>query len=159
LLFNETLAGRAAFIGFYDLAASAYQELGSAGLLWLAQAQRGAGNVDAAIASARGALDRDPYSIEAHDLLRALLEAKGEQRAAGSEQQRIDAIRADPRRPDAALTMAFDPPYPVLHGDAPTKVGDTDVYDHSYFATTLANPSGRDVEIESAILISDGTAE
>ena len=89
----------------------------------------------------------------------ALLEAKGDRSGARAEQQRIDAIRADPRRPDAALTITFDPPYPVLHDDGPTKVGDTDVYDHSYFATTLANPSGRDVEIERAILISDGTAE
>jgi tetratricopeptide (TPR) repeat protein len=158
-LFNETLAGRAAFVGFHDLAASAYAELGSAGLLWLAQAQRAAGDGDAAIASARRALERDPYWIEAHDLLRALLEAKGDQSGARAEQARADAIRSDPRRPGAALTIAFDPPYPVLHSDAPTKVGDTDVYDHSYFAATLANPSGRAVEIESAILISDGTAE
>ena len=159
LLFNETLAGRAAYVSFWGLAASAYAELGSAGVLWLAHAQRTLGDLGGATTSVRRALDRDRYWIEAHELLGALLEAQGDHSGADAEKARVKAIRSDPRRPGAPLTMTFDPPYPVLHGDAPTKVDGVDVYDHSYFAVTLANPSARDVEIESAILISDGTAQ
>jgi tetratricopeptide (TPR) repeat protein len=159
LLFHETQGARASYVGFWDLAVTSYAELGSAALLPLADAQRAAGDTDAAIASARRAIARDPFWIEAHELLGRLLEAKGDRAAARAEERRVAEIRSDPGRPGASLALAFDPPNPVLHGDAPTRVGDTDVYDHSYFGTTIANPSARDVEIESVILVSDGTAD
>ena len=125
LLFHETVGARAAYVAFVDLAVSAYAELGSAGFFWLAHAQRGAGDLDAAIASARRALERDPFWIEAHELLSALLEKQGDHGAARAAKRRAAAIRSDPARPGTPLTLSFDPPYPVLRGGAPTKVGET----------------------------------
>jgi tetratricopeptide (TPR) repeat protein len=157
LLFHEALADRAAYIGFYDLAVGHYAELGSAGLLPLARAQASADDADGAIASVRKALERDPFRIETQDLLRWLLEKRGDRDGAQRAERRIAEIRADAGRPDAAVALAFDPPGPILHRDAPVKVGDTAVYDHSFFTTTLANPSAREVEIVSVTLVSDGT--
>jgi tetratricopeptide (TPR) repeat protein len=158
LLFHETLGDRASYIGFHDLAVSAYAELGAYGLLPLARAQQAAGKVEEATATAREAVERDPYSIEALELLHWLLVASEDRAGAERVEQRLAKIRSDPDRPDAAVTIAFDPPYPVLHSDRPVRVGDTDVYDYSVFGLTLANPSAREIEVESVTLEADGTA-
>ncbi len=162
-LFWETLGDRASYVGFFDMAVSAYQKPGDALLLPLTRAQWAAGDLEAATESVRKVLARDSFHVEALELLAGLLAAQGDGAGSREIERRLAKIRSDPTRPDAPVTLTFDPPRPVLHVDEPVRVptesGEVTVYEHSNFVSTLTNTGTRDVEILHVTMKSQGTAQ
>jgi hypothetical protein len=67
-------------------------------------------------------------------------------------------LSREPSRSAAPIALSFDPATPTFDPVTTLDVGGTKVYDHSSFQVTMRNPSRQDVEIESVMLESAGTA-
>jgi hypothetical protein len=155
--FERKLGDRAAYIGFSDLAASAYETLHPFAKLDLARARPAAGDTALAIEAAAAAVDRNPFDLEALRWLHWIQKQQGLASAAALTAARIEKTRADPTRPYDPVVATFSPESPTLHIEAPTQVGETTVYDHSFFSVALTNTSAGDVAIEAVRCYSDGT--
>jgi TPM domain len=155
-LFQQVLGDRARYVGFYDLAVSAYSKLGPEGYIPIALTYREQGDYKRAAAWVRRAVQRNPYDTAALRLLRDVL---GQAHDAGSREvdAQLAALGRDPTHKDLPLEVSFDPARPALHIDDTTQVGKTAVYDYSFFSVTLANPSARPVQITKVVLASAGT--
>ncbi|MEM7409971.1 MAG: TPM domain-containing protein [Myxococcota bacterium] len=155
--FRETLGDRASYIGFHDLAVSAYEKLHARGWWKLAHAQRNAGDPEAALATARKLMERDPYRIEVLELVRTLAEETGDLDGASGIMRQIAAIRANPHRPQDPVTIQFAPARPTFDPGLPIQIESGSLYDHSSFGVTLKNTSARPVEIARIGFSSTGT--
>jgi tetratricopeptide (TPR) repeat protein len=158
-LFQETLARRAEYVGFHDLAIEAYQKLGDAAALDVARVYATRGDPQAGLRWVRRALARNAYDRDALLAERELLAAAGDADGAGAVAAKLAALAEAAERKDLPLELRFDPPVPVLEIGEPTQVGTTVVYDHANFSVTLENPSGRAVELMSVKVASAGTGE
>ena len=154
---NDRLARRAEYLGFYDLAIEAYSRLGDPAALDVARVYAQKEKHAEAARSARRAVELNPYDHDALEALRGYLVAAGDAAGAAEIQAKLAALAASPDRKDQPIGVRFDPPAPTLVIDAPTLVGTTKVFDHSRFAVTLDNPTGRPVQIVSVVLRSAGT--
>ena len=154
---HDTLARRAEYLGFYDLAIESYKQLGDAGALDVARVYAQKGEHEQAARSARLALEANPYDRIALEALRGHLAAAGDAAGAAEIEAKLAALAGGPDRKDQPIGVRFDPPAPTLVIDAPTLVGTTKVFDHSRFGVTLDNPTGRPVQIVSVVLRSAGT--
>jgi TPM domain len=156
---HDTLARRAEYLGFYDLAIEAYTRLGDPAALDVARVYAQKGEHAQAARSARRAVESNPYDHDALEALRGYLVAAGDADEAGEVEAKLAALAGSPDRKDRSLGIRFDPPAPTLVIDEPTLVGTTKVFDHSRFAVTLENPTGRPVQIVSVVLRSAGTGD
>lgn len=159
LLFQQSLGDRAAYLGFHDLAAEAYEASPIRDWIELARQRRAAGDLGRAVGAVRSEVDRNPYDLEALGLLRDLLEERDDAAGAREIERRIAEVRANPARPGAPVTVSFEPARPALQIGEPTRVGETEVFDHSSFAATLTNTSQSDVELVSVIVTTSGDNE
>jgi hypothetical protein len=155
-LIHERLGRRAEHLGFYDLAIEAYTRLGDDALLDLARVWAQKDQPAQAATFARRALEKNPYDREALEALRGYLAAAGDTGGANEAASQLAALAASPEHKDLPVGVRFDPPAPTLEIDEPTMVGTTKVFDHSQFAVTLENPTGRPVQIVSVVLRSGG---
>lgn len=155
-LFHETLGRRAEYLGFYDLAAEAYARIPDFAALDAARAHARNDDLEAAVRAVRRALARNPRDRETLEAMRGVLEAS--QDAAGAKEiaAQLAALAAEPNR-YVPVQVHFDPPDPVLHLDAPTMVGTTRVFDHSFFTVTLENPSDRPVVLDRVVVKTAGS--
>ena len=157
-LFRRTLAERAVYLGFAELAVEMYEGMASPPPGPLADAHRRAGNAAEAERYARVAAERDPLDLGALRMLQTLLSENGKRAEAGEVRERADAIQRDPGRIAEPVEVTFDPPHPVLQTGAPTDVGGATVYDHAFFSVTLTNRAGRPVEVERVLVTNTGTS-
>ena len=158
-LIHETLARRAEYLGFFDLAIEAYSRLEDAALLDVARVYALKGEPAQAVSSARRAVELNPYDRDTLEALGGYLAAAGDPAGAKEIEAKLAALAASPERKDLPIGIRFDPPAPTLEIDAPTLVGTTKVYDHSHFAVTIENPTGRAVQIVRVSLRSAGTGD
>jgi hypothetical protein len=156
-LFQETLARRAEYIGFHDLAIDAYRKLGDAAALDVARVYATRGEPAEGLEFVRRALTRNPYDRDALRAERDLLAQAGDAEGARGVEARLAALADAAEHKDRPVELRFDPAAPAFEIGSPTRVGDTQVYDHAVFSVTLDNPSGRPVELTSVRVTSAGT--
>jgi hypothetical protein len=158
-LFHETLGRRAEYLGFYDLALEGYNGLGDYAVLDIARVYSKKDDFAGAVRAARRAVRRNPHDREALEALQGYLVAAGDAAGAQEIATQLEALAANSTGKDLPVAVRFDPPNPTLEIDEPTLVGDTRVYDHSFFSVTLENPSRRPIEIVRVMAYTVGTGD
>ena len=159
LLFREILGERALYLGFWDLAASAFAGMEGSGDLKLAQAYRELGDLEAAEQRLRRVLERDPHHGEALGDLQDVVRRSEREREAAELRQRAQAAMRDPARRNLGLAVSFDPARPVIDNDNTIVVDGTTVFDHSVFGVILENRSGVPLAIENVDVRTHGTGK
>jgi uncharacterized protein len=154
----QTLAERAQYLGFPELAIPAYERAGPGFEIPLAQAWLDQGDAGRAGEWIDRALADDPFDLHALAWKQYLAERQGTAQELESARSAALRVAADPRQPGNPVWLRFTPERPVFHPDSTVRSGDVTVHDHSRFGVTLTNTSARSVEIESIRLTSRGTA-
>ena len=154
----QTLADRALYLGFPELAIPAYEKAGPGFELSLAEAYHNLGDAKAANAWVKRALEEDPYNLHALNWRQFLAEKHGTPEEAQLAQAQVALVASNPRRLVNPVWLRFEPEQPRFHPDTTRKSGDATVYDHSQFRVTMTNTSRRPVVIDGVQLTSHGTA-
>jgi hypothetical protein len=155
-LFHETLAQRAEYLGFFDLAVEAYGRMQDFAALDMALVFAREEKFDLAAKATRRALLRNPFDPRALEMLRDYLAAVKDSAGASRAATQLASVTADPAK-HLPIDVIIDPPDPVIDLDQPTRVDDALVYDHVYFTATLANRSSQPVEVIAVNLLTMGT--
>jgi tetratricopeptide (TPR) repeat protein len=154
----QTLADRAQYLGFPELAIPAYEVAGPGLELSLAEAWNDQGDARRAGEWVDRALAEDPYDLYALNWKQYLAQqhgTKGEQQAAGAAVLRVYSDRRQPGNP---VWLRFSPQRPEFHPESTVLSGGVTVFDHSRFGVTMTNTSARPVIVDSVQLTSRGTA-
>jgi hypothetical protein len=154
----QTLAERAMYLGFPELAIPAYEQAGPGFEIALAEAWHDQGNGKRANEWLDRALALDPYDLHALAWKEYVAEQHGNDEAQVTAREAVVRLLADPAQPGNPVRLKFEPAQPRFHPDTTITSGDTTVHDHSRFRVTMTNPSARAVEIERVRLTSRGTA-
>ena len=154
----QTVADRALYLGFPELAIPAYEKIGRGVELSLAEAHNDNGDLAAARRWVSRALEENPYDLHAWRWRQFLADLDGDTEDAARSAAEIARISADRQRISDPVVLYFNPRDPVFHPEATLNVGGVTVFDHSKFSVTIRNTSSRPVEIESVRLTSAGTA-
>jgi hypothetical protein len=154
----QTLADRALYLGFPELAIPAYEGIGRGVELSLAEAYNDLGDRSAARSWVLRALQEDPYDLYALRWQKFLAELDGDHEGAARADDAISTVAADPGGISHPVLLSFDPARPHYYPDTTLDVQGTTVFDHSKFSVTIRNTSRRSVEVESVRLTSMGTA-
>jgi tetratricopeptide (TPR) repeat protein len=156
-LFLDTLADRALYLGFPELAAQTYRKMSPQPHLAISRALAQAEDLPGAEEEARQAVSRNPYDPEALRQLEWTLRREKKEGEAAEVAGTLQTLAKDRDRRWAPVTLSFDPPNPVLVTASPMMSQGQAVYDHSTFSVTMTNPSARSVVIDQVRLISVGT--
>ncbi len=156
-MFLETLADRAAYVGFRQAAIRAYRKLGRQAYAKLAWQEQAAGRGDVAEAVARRAVEQNPFDLISLATLQRALEVAGKASEAAVAAREVDRARRDPLRRHLGVELKVSPEAPRYDIGEPTRVGRTLVYDHAYFEVRLTNRSRRPVTVTRLRLGTAGT--
>jgi len=154
----ETLADRAMYLGFPELAIPAYEKAGAGFEMALAEAFNEQGDALRAAEWVERALAKDPYDLHALNWTQYLAERHGGDSTQARAREAVARVLADPAQPGNPVRLRFDPERPRFHPEATIRSGETTVHDHSQFRVTMTNTSARTVVIDSVRLTSRGTA-
>ena len=154
----QTLADRATYLGFPELAIPAYEQAGAGFELAIAEAWHEQGDAERAGEWLDRALAQNPHDLHALNWKQYLAEQHGNDEERAGAREAVVRVLADPGQPGNAVRLRFEPGQPRFHPETTLKSGDTTVHDHSQFRVTMTNPSARPVVIESVRLTSRGTA-
>jgi tetratricopeptide (TPR) repeat protein len=154
----QTLADRASYLGFPELAIPAYQRAGPGFEIALAEAWHEQGDRDRAGEWLDRALAMDPYDLHALGWKLYLAEQHGSDDEESRASEALARVNADPKMAGHPVRLRFDPAQPRFHAETTIRSGDTTVHDHSQFRVTMTNTSARPVVIDSVRLASRGTA-
>jgi tetratricopeptide (TPR) repeat protein len=154
----QTLADRALYLGFPELAIPAYEKIGRGVELSLAEAHNDNGDRAAARLWVSRALEEDSHDLYALRWQKFLAELDGDHDGGKRAEDAIAKLANDPQRAANPVVLSFDPPHPGFDPDTTIDVNGTTVFDHSRFGVSMRNTSNRMVEIESVKLTSMGTA-
>jgi hypothetical protein len=154
----QTLADRAMYLGFPELAVPAYEEAGPGFEIELAQAWHDQGDAVRAGEWLDRALKADPHDLHALNWKQYLAEQHGDDEDQAAARNAVVRVLANPAKPGNPVWLRFDPQHPRFHPETTVQSGDTTVHDHSRFRVTMTNSSARPVVIDSVRLVSRGTA-
>jgi tetratricopeptide (TPR) repeat protein len=154
----ETLADRALYLGFPELAIPALAKIERGVELRLAEAYANDGDPGSARLWTERALAENPFDWYALHRLKHLAERHGSAQEVALVDAQIAALTADPAGRVHPVELTFDPAQPAFHPESTVQSDGVTVYDHSHFRVTMKNTSYRPVEIESVRLTSHGTA-
>lgn len=154
----QTLADRAMYLGFPELAVPAYEQAGPGFEMTLAEAWNEQGDAARAGEWVDRALERDPHDLHALNWKQYLAEGHGSDEDKARARDAVVRVLTDPGRPGNPVRLRFEPEWPRFHPDTTVRSGDTTVHDHSQFGVTMTNTSARPVVIDSVRLASRGTA-
>lgn len=154
----ETLAERALYLGFPELAIPALEQAGPGFEAKLAEAWHDAGDGRLAGAWIDKALAEDPYDLHALNWKEFLAERYGSGQDQELARAQLLLVLSGPKKLGNPVWLQFDPQRPRFHPEGTLRSGDTAVHDHSRFAVTMTNRSGRPVVIDRVRLASRGTA-
>jgi hypothetical protein len=154
----QTLADRAMYLYFPELAIPAYEKAGPGFELALAEAWHEQGDAQQAKAYVRRALEDDPYNLHALNWQLYLAEQHGTEEERELAQAEIALVAANPRHLVNPVWLRFEPEQPRFHPDTTVESDGVAVHDHSRFRVWMTNTSRRPVVIESVRLASSGTA-
>jgi tetratricopeptide (TPR) repeat protein len=154
----QTIAERAQYLGFPELALPALEEAGPGFEIALAEACHDMGDSKSARRWIDRALENDRYDLYALNWKKFLAERDGSPADVDLAQSGIDIVMSDPRRLANPVWLRFEPEFPRFHPATTVRSGGTTVYDHSRFRVTMTNTSRRPVVVESVRLTSSGTA-
>ena len=154
----ETIASRAMYLGFPELAIPALEKAGPGFELTLAEAWNQLGDVQQANRWVDRALAEDPYNLHAHNWKLYLAERHGSEAEQLRASARVAELESSPRRESNPVWLEFRPQRPRFHPETTLRSGGTTVHDHSEFRVAMTNTSARPVVIESVRLTSQGTA-
>ncbi|MBM0104835.1 TPM domain-containing protein [Steroidobacter sp. S1-65] len=154
----ETIAERASYLGFPELAIPALESIGRGLEFSLAEAYNEAGDRAGAVRWIDKALEENPYDLRALEWRKYLADKMGNGELARRTQELIASLTRSQERPDWPVMLWFHPNTPRYEPDTTLQVDGVKVFDHSKFGVTLQNTSQREVEIESVMLTSVGNA-
>jgi hypothetical protein len=154
----QTLADRAMYLYFPELAIPAYETAGPGFELALAEAWHEQGEAKQADAYVRRVLKEDPYNLHALNWQLYLAEQHGTENDQELAQAEIALVVANPRQLVNPVWLRFEPEQPRFHPDTTIQSDGVTVHDHSRFRVFMTNTSRRPVVIESVQLTSRGTA-
>jgi uncharacterized protein len=154
----QTLAERAQYLGFPELALPALEKAGPGFEVALAEACHDMGDAKAARRWIDSALEDDRYNLYALSWKKFLAEQDASPFEVELAEAEIALVASNPRRPGNPVWLQFEPERPRFHPESTVRSGGTTVYDHSQFRVTMTNTSRRPVVIESVRLTSTGTA-
>ena len=157
-LILQTLADRALYLGFPELAIPAYEKIGRGVELSLAEAHNDNGDRPAAQLWVSRALEENPHDLHALRWQKFLADLDGDHDEGQRAEDAIAKLANDPQRAANPVVLSFDPPHPGFDPDTTIDMNGTTVFDHSNFRVSMRNTSNRAVEIESVKLTSMGTA-
>ena len=158
-LILQTLADRALYLGFPELAIPAYEKIGRGVELSLAEAHNDSGDRAAAGHWVSSALEENPYDLHALRWQKFLADLDGDVDEGRRAEDAIAKLANDPQRAATPVVLSFAPQHPRFEPDTTIDVNGTRVFDHSSFSVSIRNTSNRTVEIESVKLTSMGTAK
>ncbi len=154
----QTLADRATYLGFPELAIPAYEKAGPGFEIQLAEAWHEQGDAVQAGAWLDRALEMNPYDLYALNWKQYLAEQHGDEEDQAAAREAVVRVLADPAKPGNPVWLRFEPERPRFYPETTVRSGDTTVHDHSQFRVTMTNSSARTVVIDSVRLVSRGTA-
>ena len=154
----QTLADRALYLGFPELAIPALEKVGPGVELSLAEAYNNHGDAQMARLWVERALTENPYDWYALHWRKRLAERHGTANEVAIVEAEIKALSADSAGRVHPVELRFEPALPKFHPDTTLASDGVTVFDHSEFRVTMTNTSNRPVEIESVRLTSSGTA-
>jgi len=157
-LILQTLADRALYLGFPELAIPAYEKIGRGVELSLAEAHNDNGDGAAARRWVSSALEENPSDLHALRWQKFLADLDGNADEARRAEDAITKLANDPQQAANPVLLSFAPQQPTFEPDTTIDVNGTRVFDHSIFSVSMRNTSNRAVEIESVKLTSMGTA-
>jgi tetratricopeptide (TPR) repeat protein len=154
----QTIAERAQYLGFPELARPALEKAGPGFEIALAEACHDMGDAKSARRWVDRALEDDRFNLYALTWKKYLAEQGGSPKDIELAQAEIALVTSNPRRLVNPVWLRFEPEQPRFHPEETVKSGGTTVYDHSQFRVTMTNTSRWPVVIESVRLTSSGTA-
>ncbi|HEU5133883.1 MAG TPA: TPM domain-containing protein [Steroidobacteraceae bacterium] len=154
----ETLGSRAQYLGFPELAIPALEKIGTGLELTIAAAYDEMGDPKGAQRWVDRALEENPLDVYALRWREYLAKHHGSAEELLSARRSLEAVTEDAKRAGDPVVLWFHPGAPTYESQSTIVVDGTTVHDHSHFGVTLRNTSGREVEIESVRLTSQGTA-
>jgi tetratricopeptide (TPR) repeat protein len=154
----ETIAERALYLGFPELAIPAFESAGPGFEIRLAEAWHDSGDAKRANAWVDRALQEDPFNLHALNWKQYLAEQHGTAEEEQLALAQIALASSSPGRAVNPVWLRFEPAQPRYHGETTVKSGGTTVHDHSRFGVVMTNTSARPVVIDSVKLTSRGTA-
>jgi tetratricopeptide (TPR) repeat protein len=154
----ETFGSRAQYLGFPELAIPMLEKVGRGVEFDVARAYEEMGSADAARFWVEKALKQNPYDSHALEWMEHLAERGNDKEALAAARAESARVAKLPGKPFAPVVLFFYPKQPVHDAKTTLNIGGTAVYDHSHFGVTIQNTSGREVEIESVRLASQGDA-
>jgi uncharacterized protein len=154
----QTLADRALYLGFPELAIPAYEAAGPGFEIALAEAWHDQGDAERAGEWLDRALAEDPYNLYALNWKQFLAEKHGTEREQEQARAHVALVLANPRRLANPVWLRFSPQQPEFHAESTVESDGVTVHDHSRFGVTMTNGSARPVVVESVMLTSRGTA-
>ena len=158
-LILQTLADRALYLGFPELAIPAYEKIGRGVELSLAEAHNDNGDRAAARHWVSSALEENPFDLHALRWQKFLADLDGDADEGRRAEDAIAKLANDPQRAANPVVLSFAPQHPRFEPDTTIDVNGTSVFDHSNFSVSIRNTSNRAVEVESVKLTSMGTAK
>jgi tetratricopeptide (TPR) repeat protein len=158
-LILQTLADRALYLGFPEIAIPALEQIGRGVELSLAEAYNDTGDIKAAQQWVDRALQENPLDLYALQWRKHLATRAGRTEEAKQLEEAIALLARDPAGRANPVALSFDPPIPKFEPNTTLNVNGTTVFDHSNFRVTIRNPSNQPVELDSVTLTSTGTAE
>jgi hypothetical protein len=155
----ETIGSRAQYLGFPEVAIPALEQIGRGLELTIAAAYDEKGDPAGAERWVARALEENPLDFYALQWREYLARKRGNARQLEIARNELAAVEEDPLRGFEPVVLWFNPESPDYEPQSTILVGGTTVYDHCHFAVTIKNTSRREVEIESVMLTSLGTAK
>lgn len=155
-LAHATLAQRAMYLGFPELAIPAFLKANPGFELELAEAWHDAGDPLQANQWVDRVLDADPYNLHALNWRAYLAEQHGTRAEAELARAQVALVTANPGRLVNPVWLRFEPGQPHLDTRTTVENDGVTVFDHSRFRVIMTNTSRRPVVIESVKLTSRG---
>ena len=154
----ETLASRALYLGFPEIAIPLLEQIGRGCEYTLMEAYNEIGDTESAKRWADRSLKENPYELYVLQWQKYLAEREKRASDAKELEKTIAKLSNDPARIANPVALSFKPDVPKFEPNTTLNVNGTKVYDHSNFSVWIRNHSNREVEIESVQLTSMGTS-
>jgi hypothetical protein len=154
----QTLGDRALYLGFPEIAIPLLEPIGRGVEMSLVGAYNDMGDTMGANRWVSSALAENPYDLPALQWQQFLAEREQRSEDARRAKEQIATLSSDPMDVANPIVLSFDPKGPKFDSQTTLDVNGTKVFDHSHFGVAMRNTSKRDVEIESVMLASVGTA-